>query len=198
MALTLIKEDGTARTDANSYATAADGDAYHDGHLYASTWTSATTARKEAALVMATRLVDSQCQFNGYRVSDQQALQWPRWKCPDPDGGLALIPLRLLPRGMGFVDYNTVPKAVRDATCEMARELLVQDRTAAPPGQGIDTVHTGHTDAAGTGTGASDNSTTKYSKADTRPVISQVAQAMLVKYGSLTDGGGGPVRLFRV
>ena len=197
MALTLIKEDGTARTDANSYATAADGDAYHDGHLYASDWTSATTARKEAALVMATRLVDSQCQFGGFRVSDQQALQWPRWKCPDPDGGLALIPLRLLPRGMGFVDYTIVPKAVRDATCEMARELLVVDRTAAPDGEGVDTVQTAHSDAAAAGSGASDKTMTKYSKADTRPIISRVARAMLMKYGAMVDGGAGAVRLVR-
>jgi hypothetical protein len=35
MALTLIKEDGTGRTDANSYAAVADADSYFDGHLYA-------------------------------------------------------------------------------------------------------------------------------------------------------------------
>ena len=185
MALTLIREDGTARTDANSYATAADGDAYHDGHLYASDWTSATTARKEAALVMATRLVDSQCQFSGFRVNDLQALQWPRWKCPDPDGGLALIPLRLLPRGMGFVDYNIVPKAVRDATCELARELLLVDRTAAPDGEGI-----GQFAIAG---GVS----VTFDKADRRPIMTRVVAAMLAKYGSLVAGGGGAVRLVR-
>src|SRR5437879_10832379 len=125
MALTLIKEDGTGRTDANSYASAADGDAYYDGHLYASAWTAATTANKEKALVFATRLIDSQFQFSGYRVNDRQGLQWPRWKCPDPDGGLAVIPIRLLPRGMGYVDFNIVQKAVRDAACELARGFLV-------------------------------------------------------------------------
>ena len=36
MALTLVKEDGTGKADANSYADVADGDSYHDGHLYAS------------------------------------------------------------------------------------------------------------------------------------------------------------------
>ena len=39
MSLTLIKEDGSGLANANSYASAADGDAYHDGHFYASTWT---------------------------------------------------------------------------------------------------------------------------------------------------------------
>ena len=65
MALTLVKEDGTGKPDANSYADVTDGDAYHDGHLYATAWTGATVDRKAAALVMATRLIDSQFQFNG-------------------------------------------------------------------------------------------------------------------------------------
>ena len=42
MALVLIKEDGTAKTDANAYADAADGNAYFEGHLYATGWTGAT------------------------------------------------------------------------------------------------------------------------------------------------------------
>ena len=31
MPLTLIKEDGTGKADANAYANVADGDAYHAG-----------------------------------------------------------------------------------------------------------------------------------------------------------------------
>ena len=54
MSLTLIKEDGTGRADANAYADLTDGNAYHDGHLYASAWTAATDAQKAVALVMAT------------------------------------------------------------------------------------------------------------------------------------------------
>ena len=186
MALTLIKEDGTGKVDANSYADAADGDAYHEGHLYASAWAAATTSNKEKALVMATRLIDSQFQFNGWRSFDEQALQWPRDHCPDPDRGLSVaIVLRL--RGGNFVDADVVPKAVLDATCEMARELLIADRTTAPAGEGINVVTTG--------SGAT-YSSTQYSKGDTRPIISHVAQAMLAKYGApISDGGA--VRLVR-
>jgi hypothetical protein len=189
MALTLIKEDGTGMVDANSYADAVDGDAYFDGHLYATAWTGASTANKEKALVFATRLIDSQFQFNGWKAHDQQALQWPRERCPDPDKGLITISV-LVPFLGTFVDADIVPQAVVNATCEMARELLIADRTAAPAGEGIGTFHTGHTDAAGSGaTGASDNSTTVYDKSDTRPIISKVAQAMLARFG--------PVRLVR-
>ena len=41
MALTLIKEDGSGKADANSYADVAEADAYFEGHMYASAWTAA-------------------------------------------------------------------------------------------------------------------------------------------------------------
>src|SRR3954453_999453 len=101
MALVLIKEDGTGLANANTYAVVADGDAYHEAHLYATAWTAGSTPNKEAALAMATRLIDEEFQFNGFRVSNAQALQWPRARCPDPDalqGFIALSPL-VLPGG---------------------------------------------------------------------------------------------------
>jgi hypothetical protein len=197
MALTLVKEDGTGKPDANSYASAVDGDAYFDGRSYATAWTGATTGSKEQALVFASLLIDSQFQFSGWKVNDRQGLQWPRWKCPDPDGGLAVIPIRLLPRGMGYVDLNIVPKPVINATCEMARELLVADRTAGPVGEGIDSVQTAHSSHDASGSGSSSNSSnTKYNKPDRPPIISHVAQAMLSKYGALVKGSGA-VRLVR-
>jgi hypothetical protein len=197
MALTLIKEDGSGKVDANSYADVADGDAYHDGHLYATAWTGAAADRKAAALVMATRLIDSQFQFNGSRTSVEQALQWPRAECRDPDMGLVTLSV-LLPILSDFVPYDRVPAAVVQATCEMARELLVADRTASPPGEGIDATQTAsaHHDASGSGS-TSSSSMTKYSKMDTRPIVSPVARAMLAKFGAPISGGSGAVRLVR-
>src|SRR5688572_12267975 len=112
MPLVLIKEDGTGKVDANSYASVADGDAYYDGHLYATAWTAATLANKEKALVFATRLIDAEYQFAGWKSHESQALQWPRGSCLDPDGTEDL-------------PSDAVPKAVVDATCELARELLI-------------------------------------------------------------------------
>jgi hypothetical protein len=65
VAVTLIKEDGTGKVDANSYAYVAECDAYHEGHLYATAWAGATADQKAASLVMATRLIDSCYQFSG-------------------------------------------------------------------------------------------------------------------------------------
>ena len=195
MALTLIKEDGTGRADANSYADVADGDAYFDGHLYASAWANADADRKAAALVMATRLIDSQFQFNGSRTSAAQALQWPRAECVDPDKGLVTLSA-LLPILSNFVPYDSVPAAVVQATCEMARELLIADRTAAPPGEGLSATQTSQATHNAT-EGSSSQSSTTYSKEDTRPVISKVAEAMLSKFGAPVSGGSGSVRLIR-
>ena len=172
MALTLIKEDGTGKVDANAYANAADGDAYHEGHLYATAWTGASEGQKETALVMATRLIDAEYQFGGVKANDGQALQWPREECRDPDGA-------------GFLTSDVVPRAVVDATCELARELLIADRTAAPAGEGLKYQNVGTTQ-------------TGYDKADQRPVISRVAQAMLAKFGALIKSRSGMVRLVRV
>jgi hypothetical protein len=177
MALTLTKEDGTGKVDANAYASAADCDAYHDGHLYAAAWTGAPADRKAAALVMATRLIDAEYQFKGTKANDGQALQWPRYLCPDADSAR-------LWGGTAYVSSDQVPKAVTDATCEMARELLIADRTAAPAGEGLKYLNDGATQ-------------TGYDKGDTRPVISHVTQAMLAKYGSLIRARSGMVPLVR-
>jgi hypothetical protein len=91
----------------------------------------------------------------------------------------------LLPIPYDYVQYDTVPKAVIQATCEMARELLITDRTVAPTGEGLK-----YYNAGGIQTG--------YDKTDRRPVLSQVAQVMLAKYGSQISAKSGVVKLMRV
>ena len=177
MALTLIKEDGTGMAEANSYASVADGDAYFDGHLYASQWTAAATANKEKALVFATRLIDAERQFNGVKATAMQALQWPRSDCPDPDSATESGSAAVLAR-------DKVPSAVVKATCELAKELLIQDRTTAPPGEGIIATLT-------------DTGGTKYSKSDKRPVLSYLVQSLLAKYSASVRRGSPVVRLVR-
>jgi len=172
MSLTLTKEDGTGKADANSYADVTDGNAFHEAHLYPSAWTGATADSKAAALVMAARVIDAEFQFNGVKASAAQALQWPRSACPDPDAA-----------GETVAD-DLVPRPVVAATCELARELLALDRTAAPPGEGL---LSDWTSAAGK----------KYSKTDVRPILPRLVQSLLSKYGALQRRGVGVVRLVR-
>ena len=172
MSLTLIKETGAGLANANSYASVADGDAYHDGHLYATAWTAADENKKSTALAMATRLIDAEYQFGGVRAVATQSLQWPRRQCRIPDEEDEL-------------PENQVPKAVVDATCELARELIITDRTASPPGEGLSFQNVGSTQ-------------TGYNKADTRPIIPAVVQAFLAKFGVLIKVKSGVVKLIRV
>ena len=184
MALTLIKETGAGLANANSYADVADGNAYHDGHLYATAWTAATDAQKAVALVMASRLIDAEFQFSGTRTVDAQSLQWPRYRCVDPDRDPSIRVGRLM-IAENWVPENTVPKNVVAAACELARELLIADRTASPAGEGLK-----YYNNAGVQTG--------YDKTDRRAVLSQVAQVMLAKYGVPMSATSGMTKLQRV
>ncbi len=184
MSLTLIKEDGTGKTDANSYADVADGDAYHAGHLYATAWTAATTEKKTAALVMASRVIDAEYQFGGVKTLDSQALLWPRYRCLDPDRD-PMVRVGRLTIWENWLPENLVPKNVVAATCELARELIIVDRTAAPAGEGLK-----YYNDAGKQTG--------YDKTDTRPVIPPMVQALLARYGTLIKSKSGAVPLIRV
>jgi len=178
MALTLIKEDGAGLDDANAYADATDADKYHEGHLYATAWTGATAEKKAAALVMATRLIDALFQFNGVRTKATQALQWPREDCPDPDANPDVV-------GQRFVLGDVVPKPVVDATCETARALLVEDRTANPLGEGLKFSGIGELQQS-------------FDKKDRRPMVPHLAIAMLSKFGVLLNRNSGAVPLVRV
>jgi hypothetical protein len=184
MSLTLIKEDGSGLANANSYADVADGDAYHEAHLYASDWSGASTATKTAALVMATRLVDAYFQFRGFKAHDTQALQWPRELARDDDA-LTTRGLSVLSYGSDYFASDAVPRLLRDATIETARELIKADRTADPDGEGLATL-------ALTGT-----LSITFDKSDRAPVVPHVAQAMLSKLGEYMKSNTGMVRLVR-
>jgi len=184
MPLVLVKETGAGLANANAYANAADGDSFHLGHLYATDWTGASTATKEAALVMATRVIDSLYAFKGYRANDGQALQWPRVYARDPDRLESPIPVRLLVAG-DFFDELSIPKLLSDATCETARALIIADRTGDPDGEGLNQF-------ALTGVLA-----IQFNVKDRRPMVPHLALAMLSKLGALIEELQGTARLIR-
>jgi len=129
MALVVVVEDGSGLTNSNSYASVAEGNAYHEAHTYATTWTGAATATKEAALVFATRLLDQHVAWYGARCTEDQALRWPRLGVLDLDGY--------------EIDSNVIPPELKNATCELARLLIASDRTADSSGMGLRSVQAG-------------------------------------------------------
>jgi len=111
----LVVETGAGLSTANAYCTVDEADLYHEKHLYASDWTSATDDNKEIALMWATRLLDENVRWNGRVMSDDQALAWPRSQVYTIEGY--------------SVASNTVPQFLKNATAEFARNLISEDRT---------------------------------------------------------------------
>jgi len=183
MPLTLIKETGDGLADANAYAAVVDADAYHDGHLYPAVWTTADPTTQAAALVMATRLIDTLFQFKGFRRLSTQALQWPRRWVPDPDNDSGSVFFGL--PGGPYFDETKIPKFLVDATCELARELIEQDRTDDPDDEGLKSIAV---------EGAVN---LEFNAATRRPVATAVVQAMLGKVGDYIGGHSGMARLER-
>jgi hypothetical protein len=185
MALTLILEDGTGKADANSYASRADGNAYHEGHTAAGDWTAATDAQKDAALVMATRVIDAMFRFGGWKRTTTQALLWPRVQCPDVElSGRETSPLGS--SAEVYVPEDAVPVCVRDATCELARRLLTEDRTGDADGLGLRSLSL---------EGAV---RMVFDPLRLRPVVPQFVAAMLARVGAYEGRRSGAVPLIRV
>ncbi len=113
MAVVIVATPGAA--NANSYCTLAEADAYHEGHSYSGTWTDGTTDQKNRALVTATALLDEWYEWADWPESETQALQWPRGSVMD------ILYMSVLSGGV-------IPQKLKDATAELARQVLAGDR----------------------------------------------------------------------
>jgi hypothetical protein len=111
--MTLIVESGVALPDAESYASVAQADAYHEARGN-SQWSLLSDVEKEHALRRATdyMLQMYRTKWKGVRASLNQALDWPRLEVRLDDVGFGRI--------AAYVPYNTVPQQVIQATAEMA------------------------------------------------------------------------------
>lgn len=135
---TIVATVGSA--SANSYVTKAEADAYFATRLYPESWDGA--ADPEAALIMATRVLDmalsgqtyyeapsvnnrgqstagmlrTRPSWTGEAASETQALAWPR--------------TGMLNRNKFSIASDVLPRELKEATCELAYQLLKGDRTA--------------------------------------------------------------------
>lgn len=119
MAHPLTVEDGTGKTDADSYISVTDADAYHDA-IGNATWTGANAA-KEHALRKATQYMQQVYfdRWDGYRKTSTQALDWPR-----EDVQI---------KGLRFVEYvtsTTIPQEVKNACASLALRAMTDDLLA--------------------------------------------------------------------
>lgn len=161
--VTLVVEDGSGKTNANTYVSRAEATTYHDAHLYADAWTDADVADQDRALAMATQLIDDYFPFEGGKVTETQALEWPRWNATDRDGWA--------------IDGDEIPTAVKNATAELARWLLAENRTADDDTKGFKRMKVGPLEL-------------ETDRTDRKPVLPGVVRQMLRPFGAAAATGG--------
>lgn len=113
--MTLIVEDGTGKSDAESFASVASADAQMTA-LGITIWTSLVTEEKEQALRRATQYMEQvyRLRWHGYRTTNGQALSWPRSEVPIPDAPGKFAGYYT------FVNEYSVPAEVVRACIELA------------------------------------------------------------------------------
>jgi hypothetical protein len=119
--MALVVEDGTGKSDADSYCSLTDALVYHERFGTVEAWDALDDEVKEASLRKATRYVDASYTFNGMKQTAEQALAWPRIGAT---------------RYEWLVTEGTVPPQVRDAVAQLALDAQSSDlaATGAPAG----------------------------------------------------------------
>ena len=171
---------------ADSYCTVAEADAYNAARLFATAWSAASTPTKEAALKMATRLLDqiftrsmiedgAYYGYSGQKVTlawtglpttpETQALCWPR--------------TGMLNRNSYAIASDVIPQDLKNATAELARQLIVADTSANNDveAQGIQSLSAGPVSLAFREPWRSDNGAVN---SIVQQVIARAAQLCLV------------------
>lgn len=142
--MTLIVESGQSLPTAESYVSVSECDTYWSKHNSPSEWTSATEAAKESALRYATLYIDDNVSWYSCRLTDTQALEWPRDAFTTPSG-------REIAEG-------TIPQKVKDAVCELALQNIIEAFNDAS-GEGIKSERLGDAATTYSGNGSKKNFT---------------------------------------
>lgn len=120
----IIVETGSGLSNANSYATLEEADAYFETHpYYSDNWNALGTPDKESLLILASSQLDALITWRGNVGSYAQSLAWPRYGVIDDEGRLLSI--------------SAVPQRVKFAVFELAFNLSRGDQYAASSSAGI-------------------------------------------------------------
>ncbi len=128
MAFTFLVEDGTGLVaTANSYVAVVVADDLISTNIHGETaWDALSFSDKERTLVWATRILDYQTRWFGFKTVDASPLRWPRTGVVDRDGIL--------------LDANAIPQQLQFATAEMARFYAKEDRTLDRDQDGLESL----------------------------------------------------------
>lgn len=125
MAITLIVEDGTGKSDSNSYVSREDSTSYLEIEG-SDVWVNLADADKDLMLARATRLIDRYCEFTGDALTSVQALEYPRVNAFDYS----------LPRESDrSLESGIIPKCLKDANTLLAEALASGEYSSKTAGE---------------------------------------------------------------
>lgn len=137
--MALVTETGAGLPSAESYASVSDADAYWAVRGAPTSWSSLTTAEKEAALRLGTEYLGQRYSghWKGQRVTTVQALDWPR-------SGVVVDRIEQV--------YSVIPVALQRATIELALKSrtasLFADETAQVKSEAVGPISVVYADGA--------------------------------------------------
>lgn len=121
--MAIVVEDGTGKSDAESYINVADATTYHAARGNAAWAALASDTVREQMLRKATDYMEQayRLRWAGTRLTSTQALSWPRYDVPQKDapGGYGPWP--------AYYPQDEVPVAVANACAELALRAAADD-----------------------------------------------------------------------
>ena len=116
--MAFVVEDGTGKTDANSYITVAEMKEYWTDR--GTDYTSLSDAVIQGYCINATQYINMRYSFKGYPTSETQALDFPRalqtTTTTSAEGYNGIIDTKYNRR----IDTNEIPTTLKNACCEIA------------------------------------------------------------------------------
>lgn len=163
--MTIISTPGDAQ--ANSYVSVSYADTYFNMSYGATAWGALANDVKEVLLVQSTRLLDSMYLWSGLiDSSSSQSLRWPRVGVVDMD--------------RRAVSGSIIPKAIMDATCEMA--LSIHTNAGYNPEENVlDSMKVGPISM-------------NFSEVSKKPSIPKVVQDIIQDFGYLNSFGSSGIK----
>lgn len=156
----------------NSYVSVEYADTYFTERLFSDTWNDADLTDKQAALMWACKLIDTNYIWTGARVNVDQPMAFPRYGMYDAEGY--------------YLSSDAIPKQIMTAACELAMLLLREDRTAygEPDSAGITDLTVGPIQLT-------------FDKADKKATIPEFIQNMMMGLFQSPRKGAGVVPVIR-
>lgn len=144
MVFQFIVENGTMVPNSNSYIDVGPASDYLQANIHVfAAWTGLTNLQQQELLVWATRYLDQRATWNGvptsqYLANPDETNLIATWAVPPAPATVPAQSLRWPRAGVFDVDgnaiaSNVIPAALQQATAEMARYLIQNDRSTERP-----------------------------------------------------------------